>query len=255
MIVKACIALVLCSGLLVGQSPPDSADQLVDQLVANAALYRATLPSLTAHETIASDASILLYKPHAEAEATVRVVRKLPSGPLLESREYTTLNGKPVTPDKHVVLPTNIYDGFDGFQGLFFTGQHRRCFNFTLAPQTAPATQLEIRITLRADAASLPNCPSGMEGLLGIARIDPATHQLKHLEWTVPQVAEPRVQILSASTDYAPTSIGDKTFWLPIEVAQYAINGKTKAKGHFTVHYSDYHQYTATSTILPVTPQ
>jgi hypothetical protein len=255
MIVKTCIAVVLCSGLVVGQSPPDSAaDQLVDQLIANAALYRATLPSLTAHETITSDASILLYKPHAEAEATVRVVRKVKGGPLVESREYTTLNGKPVAPDKHVVLPTNIYDGFDGFQGLFFTSQHRPCFNFTLAPQTAPATQLELRITLRPDAA-IPNCPSGMEGLLGIARIDPATHQLQHLEWTVPQVAEPRVQILSASTDYAPTSIGDKTFWLPTEVAQYAINGKTKAKGHFTVRYSDYHQYTATSTILPVTPQ
>jgi hypothetical protein len=266
MIEKACVAIALRAGFALGQSPspasPSSpaqpnatADQLVDQLIANAAFYRATLPSLTAHESIASDASILLYKPHAEAEATVRVVRNAPGGPLVESREYTSLNGKPVATGKHVVLPTNIYDGFDGFQGLFFTGQHRRCFNFTLAPPTAPAALLELHITLSPDTTSLPNCPSNMEGLLGIARIDPATHQLQHLEWTVPQVDAPRVQILSASTDYAPASIGNRTFWLPIEVAQTAINGKTKARGHFTVHYSDYHQYTATSTILPATPQ
>jgi len=266
MIVKIGIAAALCCGMALGQSPSltappqpaapkSAADALVDQLIDNAALYRATLPSLTAHEKIVSDASILLYRPHAEAEATVRVLRKVPGGPLVESREYTLLNGKRVAPDKHVVLPTNIYDGYDGFQGMFFSTPRHRCFNFTLAPQTAPTDSIELRITLRPDAASQPYCPSDMEGLLGIARIDPATHQLKHLEWTVPQVPEPRVQILSASTDYAPTSIGTKTFWLPIDVVQYAINSKNKAKGHFTVHYSDYHQYTATSTILPATPE
>jgi hypothetical protein len=266
MIVKIGIAAALCCGMALGQSPSptapaqpaaskSAADDLVDQLIANAALYRTTLPSLTAHEKIVSDASILLYKPHAEAEATVRVLRKVPGGPLVESREYTLLNGKQVAPDKHVVLPTNIYDGFDGFQEIFFSAQRRRCFNFTLAPQIAPSASLDLHITLKPDAASLPICPSDMQGLTGIARVDPAAHQLKHLEWTVPQAAEQRVQVLSASTDYAPTSIGTKTFWLPIDVVQYAINSKNKAKGHFTVHYSDYHQYTATSTILPADPE
>ena len=73
-----------------------AAAELVDQLVENAAFYRATLPSLTAHETIASDASIMFYKPHAEAEANVRMVRNKPGGPLVESRQFTMLNGKPV---------------------------------------------------------------------------------------------------------------------------------------------------------------
>lgn len=236
------------------KSAAKEADELVDQLVENAASYRATLPSLTAHETIASDASIMFYKPHAEAEATVRMVRNKPGGPLVESRQFTMLNGKPVAPDKNVVLPTNIYGDFDDHQSTFFSTQHRRCFNFTLTPQPTQGNSLELLIALSPDAAGLSACSSHMEGITGIARVDPATHQLTHLEWKIPQVAAPRIQVLFASTDYAPVSFSGKTFWLPTAVVEYAINGKTKAKGHFVVHYSDYHQFTSSITVLPTTP-
>src|SRR5579859_6822933 len=78
------------SSLLNAQSQAITADSLVDQLVENAAVYRATLPSLTARETIVSiDAGswLKLEGAHrAEAEAIMRVTRKTPDGPLEELR-------------------------------------------------------------------------------------------------------------------------------------------------------------------------
>ena len=55
------------------------------------------------------------------------------------------------------------------------------------------------------------------------------------------------------STDYAPVKIGGKTFWLPVVTESTDVINK--AKVHTVVRYSDYHQYTASVTILPAAPE
>ena len=233
--------------------PVEDLEELVDRLIAHANLYRATLPSLTADEDIVSDASYLgMFRKRVEAHATFRAIRKPDGGFLNESRQITILNGKPVPPGEHVNLPSTLFGGFGRFQDMFFTTQHRPCFNFVLAPNPIPGASLQIDITLSSAAAANPGCEPGLQGLTGIARIDPASGQLTHLERTIPApVATRGNYAIYASVDSAPTKVGDETFWLPTLVIGDVQQGKIK--GRFTAHYSNYHRYTATSTILPVT--
>jgi len=263
MIGKTCIAAVLCCGLAIGQSPSpasppqpaapkSAADQLVDQLVRNYAAIYATLPSITAHETVETHASRGILWQNSTGEGTMRVLRAIPGGALKETHEMTVLHGELAVPDNRKG-PFQPPDAFIGLQGMFFRHSGRPCYSFTLAPQPTQDGLLELHIALSPESTSLPNCMSGPgdTGLTGIARVDPATHQLTHLERTFPIQAGPRASF--ASTDYAPAQIGDKTFWLPTVTVTSGISNK--AKVHTTVHYSDYHQYTASSTVLPVDPQ
>jgi len=52
-----------------------------------------------------------------------------------------------------------------------------------------------------------------------------------------------------ASVDIAPAKIGDSTFWLPTLVVGTFNNGKVKGK--FVAHYSDYHRFTGSVSLLP----
>ena len=181
----------------------------------------------------------------------MRVLRAASGGALKETHEMTVLNGKAVPPQENKG-PAQPSDAFIGVQAMFFNHSGRPCYGFSLAPQPTKDGLLELHISLSPESASLPNCMAakGITGLTGIARVDPTTHQLTHLERTIPNIADTNVAF--ASTDYAPAKIGDKTFWLPaMTVTSSIIN---KAKVQTVIHYSDYHQYTATSTILPADP-
>jgi len=131
------IAATLTTSLLTAQSP--APPELIDELVANAALYNATLPSITASETIESEASYLtVFKNKAVAKGTFRVVRD-PNGSMLkESRQITELDGKPVAEGQQVHLPTTLFGGFGLFQEMFFTPAHQRCYIFTRLSEPGP---------------------------------------------------------------------------------------------------------------------
>jgi hypothetical protein len=251
-------AAILCTQAVAQSAPHVTADSLVDQLIENAAAYRATVPSLTAHETILSHDSgqLLLLKGahYAQAEATMRVMRKAPDGPLEESRQITMLDGKPVPPDKHVVLPTTLNGGFGGLSGVFFGGENRHCFTFVLAPHSAVDTPYKLAITLRPEAASLPHCPGkASEGMTATALVAADTHQLIHLDWTLPaDFAVKSHHWPFSSVDLAPTKLGNETFWLPTTVI--ARGGSGKNQNEWIAHYSDYHRFTANSTIVPTSP-
>ena len=238
------------AGPLLQPRTPDasfSADQLGDELVENAARDHATLPSLTAHESIVSkvDEHVVFGKNTASAEATVHVVRMSPEGPWTENREFTVLNGKPVAPNTRIVLPFNLADGFNDTQSLFFSVQNRPCYNFALAARAGEDAHLELTITPVSEAATRTQCTARS----GMARIDPATHRLTHLELT--NSAGPNSSFFT-SIDYAATKVGDKVFWLPSVVTARVVIGKTP--NEWIARYSDYHRFTAKATILPADP-
>jgi hypothetical protein len=265
--------LLLCGGLLTIQvrgqtaSAPSpstqnslaaaksAADQLVDQLVQNVERYRATLPSLTAHESIVSkfDEVVFFGRSVYKAEATVRMVRKSADEPLKESRLYTAFNGKPIAPGQQPRLPITLGDDFSDIPSDFFSTSNRHCYEFTLSPHPKDAP-LELLISPNPDAATLPQCISAPKGRTGMVRVDPATLQLTHLESTTPMPnAEPNHSPAFISADYAPAKVGDKIFWLPATVIFRVVIGKDPME--WISHYSDYHQFTATATILPTTPE
>jgi hypothetical protein len=233
---------------------PITVEDLVDQLAANASVYRNNLPSLTADEDIVSDLTIYgFYHKHAEAHATFRAIRKSDDSSLDESRQITILNGKRVRPNENVTLPLVLFGGFGRFQDMFFSPQHRPCFNFVLESPT-PAAPIQIDITLKPTATTIPGCEPGLTGLTGIARVDPVTGYLIHLERTIPpDIALKFNHATFGSVDSGPTQLGDRIFWLPIIVTGDVIENKGKDKGRFTARYTNYHRYTATATILPAT--
>jgi hypothetical protein len=222
-----------------------TSDRLVDELVENAARDHATLPSLTAHESIVSkvDEVVVFGKNTAKAEATVRIVRKSPEGPWTENREITVLNGKPVTPNTRTFLPFNLTEGFNDTQSLFFSVQNRPCYNFALAARAGQDAPLELTITPFSEVATRTQCIVHS----GVARIDPETHHLTHLEFTNP--AGTNSSQFFGTIDYAATRVGDKIFWLPSLITARVVIGKTPYE--WSARYSDYHQYAVTLTILP----
>lgn len=235
---------------------PVSAQELVDQLIANAEHYRATLPSLTVHEAILSQTSDTVFfgKSTVQAEATMRVQRKTPGSEMEELRQITIVNGKPVAPNKRVGLPLAIDGGFGDFPARLFTTQHRPCFHFVLVPHAEAGAPLELSITPKYDGAMPSQCNPNPVGMTATARIDPASHQLIHLEQTFSEYPQaPKFHLLFISVDLAPIPMGQNTFWLPTALVARAVEGKSRFS--FSSHYSDYHQFTATSTILPTTPE
>jgi hypothetical protein len=228
-------------------------DRLVAQLVENAATFRATLPSLVAHETIESSASEgWIFRNHAKAEAIMRVMRKTPDGPLEESREITAVNGKPLAPGKRADLPTMLSGGFGNIAGFFFNQRQSACFSYTLIPKDIPDGTLRLHIAVSPESLSLPNCPSWARRIDGTAIVTSDSRQLMHLEFNIPvEDAKPNRWPFS-SVDLSPIRIGETTFWLPTTVIGRSINGKELAE--WVSHFSDYHRFAATATILPATP-
>ena len=54
-------------------------------------------------------------------------------------------------------------------------------------------------------------------------------------------------EIFFASMEYGPQKIGDETLWLPVRMTAH----DPKDEGRMVVRYSNYHRYTANSTVLP----
>jgi hypothetical protein len=244
---------VLISSLLLGTLAPaqiPAPTALIDRLVANADRYRATLPSLTADESIVTEGSAFFFHQRTTATGTFRVIRRGEGQPLEESRQILMLNGKPVEPGKHVAVPFTLLGGFGRFQEMFFTPQHRICFTFTLLPKPGPGGTQQIAIAGPDELSAQPGCAPERKGLTGLALVDPASGQLVHLERTVTEEASKKDKLAPfASVDSAPTQVGDQTYWLPTVIVGRFREGKVK--GEFIAHYSNYHRYTASITLLP----
>lgn len=252
MLLRLALASLIATTLATCSLPAQTAasPDLIDELVTKAALYNATLPSITASETIESEASYLIFKKKALAKGTFRVVRDPNGGPLKESRKITELDGKTIADGQPAHLPTTLFGGFGRFQEMFFTPAHRPCYTFTRLSEPGPGGTWQIAIATPPADSAPPGCASLPPGITGIARVDPTTHQLVHLERTVPEEAAAQRHLAPfASVDIAPEKIGDKTFWLPTLVVGTFNNGKEK--GRFVAHYSDYHRFTGSVTLLP----
>ena len=100
------------------------------------------------------------------------------------------------------------------------------------------------------DLGSQPGCAPERKGLTGLALVDPVSGQIVHLERTVTAEASSKDHLAPfASVDYAPAKVGDQSYWLPTVIVGRFRQGKVK--GEFVAHYSNYHRYTASITLLP----
>jgi len=226
-------------------------DTLVDQLVENAVMLRAALPSITAHERVKAHVTRGILWENTTSEGSVRVWRSTDGKGLRETHQITSLNGKPTNSEEPKV-PGLFREGFLGMQEMFFSPTFRPCYAFTFAPRPSTDGSIELRIALSPKYVSMSQCLSGLEELTGIARVDSATHHLVHLEYRSPTQADFRPSFNSA--DYAQIKIGGKALWLPVTTATLCVFDDGKTHMRTTMNYSNYHLFTASSKILPGTP-
>ena len=224
---------------------PVDVNDLLTRIVANVAQYHATLPSITADEDIVSSLSQHgLYRAHGTAHATLRISPGKPGEQLDEARTYLVLDGKPVPPGKKVSVPFELNGAFSRVPETFFSAAHVSCYTFTLLPQTAPDGS--IQLAFRTNPQFPGDCASRKVIVDGVARLDPATAQIRHLERTIPSPAEGHRTTFIA-IDYAAAFIGGQSIWLPTSLIAELDNGK----GTFAARYSNYHRFTGTVTLLP----
>jgi hypothetical protein len=259
MLLRCITGWLLFAGLIFAQSGVSEAqmatdatiEQVLDRLMQNDAAYRANQPSFSVHESIVSryDEVVLFGHSVDKAEATVRMGPQTLGGPFKESRQITMFNGRPVKGEQpHLIF--DFTDDFADFANAFFSAKHRRCYNFMLEPKVTNNGPWQVDVSVSPAAAGVTDCVFALDGLTAMVRVDPVTYQIIHLECKSPAaLAVPIHRPLFVSADYAPVRVGEETFWLPTNVIAKGSIGKTPYK--WVSHYSDYHRYTSSVTILP----
>ncbi len=221
-------------------------DDVVTRVVANVAKYHATLPSITTDEDIVSSLSQHgLYRAHGTAHSTLRISVGKPGEQLNEARTYLVLDGKAVPPGKKVSVPFELDGAFSRVADTFFSAAHVGCYSFTLLPQAAPDGSVEL--AFRTSSQLPTNCTNRKVVITGLARLDPGTAQVRHLERTVSSSNEGEHTITFIAVDYGPAVIGGQSLWLPTLLTADLDHGK----GTFSARYSNYHRFTGKVTLLP----
>ena len=236
------------------QQPNPTLDQILAHIEANTEQYKVSVPSFLCDEHIVSheihDGKL---KHETTVDALFRVTRPTSqTGILDESREVKAVDGKPAGNSK-LKMPISFTGGFSGALAKFLSADHHQCFDFAPDPSAStPKGSAAFVFTAREAAAKDPACASIQPGTTGKFVIDSATVQVTHIERTVPYPIGNDHDILgTAAVDFAPVTLSGKSFWLPFMVtASTSETPKTNAF-RFTAHYSNYHRFAATSTILP----
>jgi hypothetical protein len=76
--------------------------------------------------------------------------------------------------------------------------------------------------------------------------------QVIHIERTVPNpVGKDQAVLGTAAVEYAAVTFHGESFWLPSTITAFTTETSKTNSVRFTAHYSDYHRFASTSTILP----
>jgi hypothetical protein len=239
------------------QQPNTTLEQILTRVEANTEQYKASVPSFVCDEHIISqEIHTGALKHETTVDALFRVTRSISqTGILNESREVKAIDGKP-SGNKKISMPISFTGGFSGALAKFLSADHRQCFDYAPDPATAaPTGTTAFTFASREAAAKDPACASIQPGTTGKFTIDSATVQVMHIERTVPYpIGKDQGVLSTASVDFAPVTLSGNSLWLPFTVsASTSETPKTNAF-RFTAHYSNYHRFAASSTILPATP-
>jgi hypothetical protein len=244
------------AGVASAQQPPPALEQILSRVEANTEQYQATVPSFLCDEHITSQE---LHDGRLKHETTVdavfRVTRSASQvGKLTESREVKAIDGKPSSNAK-LSMPISFSGGFSGALDKFLSADHRQCFDYSSdTTVNAPAGTAAFTFSAREAAAKDPACSSIQPGTTGKFVVDSAAVQVIHVERTVPQaVGKDHAVLGTASVDFAPVNLSGKSFWLPITIGASTTETPKTNAFRFTAHYSNYHRFAASSTILPTT--
>jgi hypothetical protein len=242
------LTILIFPALAGGQNLP-SLNVLLDRLDAYAKQYQATLPSLTCHEQITSQA---LNKRgtvtrEVKVESNLREVRtKDPDNPFLERREFKTIDGRRAKATFQTSrMPYFVEGGFASLVG-FERWQQRECFEYvTTADDNNQTFRLEMTLKKELRNPSCAKLPAGFHRSL-VADRD--TGRVLHTERTISrETAARNTEVYFGGIDYAPQKLGELTFWLPSRF--YAHDAANSVR--MVAIYENCHRYIGELRIMP----
>jgi hypothetical protein len=249
------LAMLLTSAIAQAQRPTPSLDQLLTQVQANTSQFAASVPSFSCDESLLSQESHNGKSSHeTRLEASFRVSRSAtPPAGLSEFREIKSIDGKPAGAEKPN-LPLSINGAFSGELNRFLSADSQRCLDFTLE-DTAYDSPISITFTPRqADfrEAAEPGCTLVNRSTTGKALIDRNSLQVIHLERNTPQpVAGDPNPVSFLAVDFTSVELNGKSWWLPSAIVAATQDVRHGRSFLFSAHYTNYHHYSVSSTILP----
>jgi hypothetical protein len=271
----------------VQQAQAPTLHEILQRLEENLEQYMARVPSFFCDEHVVSkkDPDRLLESRVTDSTFRLkRVANPDPDGkPILEeSREVKRVNGQPANGES-LGGPTTVRRAFSGGLALVSLSQ-QACMSYKLLPikRNHPKEATIVQFASVPTSERPDDCLM-QEDVSGRVLIDPATMQIKRLEFhaphhlIVPGSRTPNGSVIprvvgdwDLAIDYAPVELGGKSFWLPATIkvkmsgspdgmliANRNINGSLDVDPFQTdwslfADYSNYHRLEVTSRIVPV---
>ncbi len=225
-------------------TPTPEVNEVLTALYAYAKQYRDKLPALECHELVTSQyAHKGKVQKEVKMEGTLRETRATSGDePFVEKYQFTTVDGKPA-PQKWKI-PYFVSLGFANAIGFSAPGDEV-CYTYQL--RIEPNGQKRLDLAARPNSTA-PICHDHIESYRKTVILDPAGHLL-HIERSMSEADARRLKdVPYGEMDYAPEQLGDQVLWLPTRLLAH----DAKDEGRMIAIYSNFHIYTAKTTILPV---
>jgi hypothetical protein len=238
------LLLLLAPGWGAARAQAPAPAPLLARLAAVADALERSLPSFTCVETVVSEElhGIKVAR-RVDFTANLRMTRGA-DGKLDEAFTVTTLNGNPFSSG---VVPHPIYvDGGFGRAMMYFSTPRQPCYRYTVTGLANGGS--------RIDFVGLGGQPPCIDpGTVGFALLDQAGN-VTHIERRVTDEVSRKHRLTPfAGIDFARVELSGRSYWLSQHMVAETPLGRNTA--YFEATYSECHQFAATVTIGPASPE
>jgi hypothetical protein len=262
------LSLLLAAIPCHAQQPALTADAVLARVRENVADFKKSIPGFVSDESVLSqrfDGDKL--KDQMELESSFEMKRidgkgDTDKGNTRETRHIKLVNGKaPKDPEK--VSPPYTYGG--GVANIIQFSENT-CDDFHLQSARDKGAPIILLSSPKTASSGRPSTCSSLVRSMKIT-IDPETYQVLRLEATTEDIPNDlgfrahfvdfpssRNNIMTTSIDYALVELGGKSFWLTKTVTNDFKDKAKPVRMHYEAHYTNYHRFAASTTILPVEP-
>jgi len=248
------------------QTKTPTLEGILRTLQDNLDAYHKDIPSFLCDEHAISTMVPGTRVQNTVTDSTFRVKRDVNTDgkiTLTESREIKTVNGDAAQGDK-ISGPAIFYGALSGGPVIVSLSQ-QACMRYKLRP-IQPNKPYIVEFVSKPVNERPADCVLQEDGA-GLVVIDPATMQVTHLEFTVPNhtifaggktangyIILPNTGVWVASIDYARVALEGKTFWMPATIDGKITGGLSPTVPtvwSFHATYRNFHKLEVTSRILP----
>ncbi|HZY61096.1 MAG TPA: hypothetical protein VFE38_01130 [Edaphobacter sp.] len=228
-------------------------DKILRQLEVNFFQYHASIPSFFCDEHVISGVRRTGVPLEVTRTSSIFRLKRYGSGksaPLIESRQIKTVDGKPAKDTEKLHGPAVLSGAFNIATAMVAYSE-KACFNYHLV-KSRKHNQYIIEYATKNPKEQGKLC-TVKEPTKGRAFIDSNAMQITRIEartWDHPMPGNV-TGLWIWSVDYGAVSLNGKTFWLPKRIESFADSDRYALEWTFDATYSNYHEMTVSSRIIP----